>query len=104
MHTEYLVIDHYTEGEEVEHVCEVVPDIGISVLASALGVETVRLRDTARLMVTTDQMDTLRVTQLQAHEKGDGLHTEEATIDVVACRQWLAMKYTRGFHFRCSLT
>lgn len=65
MHTEDLVVDHNAEGEEVEHVGEVVPDVGVSVLPRALSVEPIRLGDTTRFVVAPDEMDTLRVSQLQ---------------------------------------
>jgi hypothetical protein len=43
VYAEYLVIYHHTQGEEVEHVCEVVPDVGVAIFPSALRVEPVRL-------------------------------------------------------------
>ena len=45
MDAEYLVVDDHTKREEVEHVCEVVPHIGISIFSSTFSVETVRLSD-----------------------------------------------------------
>lgn len=41
MDTKYLVIDDNTQGKEVEHVCEVVPDIRISIFPSTFRIETV---------------------------------------------------------------
>lgn len=41
MYAEDIVIYDDGECEEVEHVCEVVPDVGIAVFAAALGVEAV---------------------------------------------------------------
>jgi len=43
MHAEDLVVDDHWEGEEVEHIGEVRPDMGGVVLSNAFRVETVRL-------------------------------------------------------------
>lgn len=61
MYAEYVVIYDDGECEEVEHVREVVPDVGIAVFAATFGVEAVRLGDAARLMVAADECDTVRV-------------------------------------------
>ena len=54
MHTEYLIIDHDGQGKEVEHVGEVVPDIGVAVFAVAFGVKAIGLCYTTRLVVAPD--------------------------------------------------
>ena len=41
MHAKDLVIDDHTQRQEVEHVCEVVPHVGIAVLPGALGIKAV---------------------------------------------------------------
>ena len=43
MDTEDLVVNDHGEREEVEHVCEVRPDMGRSILSHTLGVEPIRL-------------------------------------------------------------
>lgn len=62
--TEDLVIYNNTQSKKIEHVGEIVPDIGVAVFSSAFGVETVRLRDTPRFMVSSDQMDSFGVSEL----------------------------------------
>lgn len=84
VHAEDLVVDHHGEREEVEHVREVVPDVGVAVLARALGVEAVGLRDAAGFVVAADQVDAVGVSKLEADEEGDGFDGEEAAVDVVA--------------------
>ena len=54
MHAEDLVIDHDGQREEVEHVREVVPDVGVAVLAVAFGVEAVGLGYASGLVVAAD--------------------------------------------------
>jgi hypothetical protein len=85
VHAEDLIVDDDGQGEEVEHVGEVVPHVGVAVLARALGVEAVRLCDATRLVVAADEMDAVRVAQLQAYEERDGLNRKEAAVDIVAC-------------------
>lgn len=57
MYTEDLVINHDTQCQEVEHVGEVVPDVGVAVLACAFGIKPVRLGDSAGLVIAADEVD-----------------------------------------------
>lgn len=41
MHAEDLVIDDDTQSEEIKHIGEIMPDIGIAIFSSAFRVETV---------------------------------------------------------------
>ena len=41
MYTKYLIINHNAQCQKVEHVGEVMTDIGVAVFAGTLGVETV---------------------------------------------------------------
>lgn len=61
MYTEDLIVDDNRQRQKVEHVGEIVPDIRIAVLSGALGVEAVRLGDTARLVVATNEVDSVWV-------------------------------------------
>ena len=85
MHAEDLVVDHDAEGQEIEHIREIVPDIGVAVLAGAFCVETVRLGDAAGFMISANQVDTLGVSKLEADEKRYRFDTKEATVDIVPC-------------------
>lgn len=49
-----LIVDHYRQREEVEHVGEVVPHICVAVFPCALGVEAVGLGHAAGLVVAAD--------------------------------------------------
>lgn len=63
MDAEYLVVYDDAEGEEVEHVCEVVPDIGVAVFPGTFCVEAVGLGDPTGLVVAADQVDAVGVPQ-----------------------------------------
>ena len=71
--TEDLVVDERGEGEVVEEVGEVLPHVGVAVLAEALVVESVHLRDLPGLVVAAEDGDALWVSDLESHEEGDGL-------------------------------
>ena len=84
MDAEDAVVDDDREGEEVEHVGEVLPHGRAAVLAHALAVEPVRLGHGAALVIAADELDAVRVPQLEAREERDGLDAEQAAVDVVA--------------------
>ena len=56
MNAEYLVADHNTQRQIVEHVCEIMPDIGTPIFSCALSVETIRLCNTSRLVIPSDEV------------------------------------------------
>ncbi len=43
MHAEDLVVDDHTQGQKIEHVGKVVPDIGVSIFPCTLSIKTVGL-------------------------------------------------------------
>lgn len=45
MHAKDLVVDNYAQGQEIEHVGKVVPDIRVAVFPDTFGVEAVGLCD-----------------------------------------------------------
>ena len=61
MYAEYLVVDDHAQGKEIEHVGEIVPDIGIAVFSRTLCVKSVRLSNASRLMVAADEMNAMGV-------------------------------------------
>jgi len=68
-----LVLDEGSEGEVVEQIGEVPPNISVSVLPQAFIVETVDLGDLARFVVAPEDGDSVAVPQLHRDEEGDGL-------------------------------
>ena len=61
MDAEYLVIDDHAQGEEVKHVREVMPDVGITVFPRTFCVKTVGLSNAARLVVAANEMNAMGV-------------------------------------------
>jgi hypothetical protein len=82
--TEDLVVDECGQREVVEKICEVLPDIGVAVLAEALVVEAVDLSNLPGLVVTSENRDALRVANLESYEEGNGLDRVVASVDIVA--------------------
>lgn len=62
--TEYLVINQGGEGQVVEEICEVFPDIRVAVFPQTLVVESVDLGDLTRFVVAAEDGDALWVTDL----------------------------------------
>ena len=89
MHAEYLVVDHNAQGEKIEHVGKIVPNVGVAVFPSALRIKPVRLGHAAGLVISADEMHTLRVSQFQTHKEGDGLDAEKTTIYIIAYKSQL---------------
>ena len=61
MYAEDLVVDDYTQGKEVEHVREIMPDISIAILSSAFCVEPIRLSNAARLVIAANEVNAMGV-------------------------------------------
>lgn len=76
MDAENLVVDHHRQCQEVEHICKVMPNVGGAIFAATFGVEAVGLCNATRLMVTADEVETLRITELEAYEKRYCFDTE----------------------------
>lgn len=85
MYTEYLIVDDHTEGQKIEHVGKVVPYVGIAVLSGTLGIESVGLCHTSRLVIAAYQMHSVWVSKFQTDKERNGFDTEHSAIDVVAC-------------------
>lgn len=84
MQTEDLVLDKGSQGQEVKEVGEVFPDIRIAVLAKALIVEAVDLRDLSGLVVAAQDCDARGIADFEGDEEGDGFDAIIATVDIVA--------------------
>lgn len=80
---EDLVIDQCRQREVVEEIGEVLPHVRISVFSETLVVEAVDLSDLSGLMVSSEDGDARRISNLESNKKSDCLDGVVATIDVV---------------------
>lgn len=83
MKTEDLIINQSSQREVIEEVGEVFPDIGVSIFAKAFVVETIDLSDLSGLMVTSEDGNTVRVSDLESDEKGNGFNRVITSVNVV---------------------
>lgn len=83
MQAEDLILDQGGEGEEIEQVGEILPDVCVAVFTEALVVETVYLRNLARFVIAAKNGDSLGVADFESDEEGHRLDREVATINVV---------------------
>eukprot|EP00567_Pseudictyota_dubia_P007413 CAMPEP_0197436974 /NCGR_PEP_ID=MMETSP1175-20131217/4295_1 /TAXON_ID=1003142 /ORGANISM="Triceratium dubium, Strain CCMP147" /LENGTH=357 /DNA_ID=CAMNT_0042966381 /DNA_START=566 /DNA_END=1640 /DNA_ORIENTATION=- len=81
---EDLILDDGAETEVVEYLCAIPPHIDAPVLAQALVVEAVDLRDLTALVISTDERDAIRVTHLESEKQKEGFHGVVAPVDEVA--------------------
>lgn len=94
--TEDLVVDQGSQGKVVEEVGEVFPHVGVAILAQALVVESINLCDLARLVVATENGNTLGVSDLERDKQSHCLDRVVTTIDIVT---YSTCQYALKLHF-----
>jgi hypothetical protein len=90
---EDLVLDESGERKVVEKIGEVFPDIGIAVFAQALVIKPIHLCNLAGLVVSSEDGDSLGVTDFEADKKRDSLYRVVATVDIVTWRRRSVMSH-----------
>ena len=76
MDTEDGVVDDNGEGEEVEKIGEVVPDVCVAVFTVTLRVKAVGLGHAPRFVVAADEVYAGWVPQFEEGQEGDGFDAE----------------------------
>lgn len=66
MDTEYLIVDQSCQSQVVKDLSAIAPHIDRAVLAQALIVEAIDLGDLSRLMISSNQGNSLRVSDLHS--------------------------------------
>lgn len=79
-----MVLNDGCQRQVIEQVGEVLPDVGIAILAEALIIEAVDLGDLPTLVVASENRDSVLEAHLEAHEQRHGLHAVVSTIYVVS--------------------
>jgi hypothetical protein len=79
-----LIFDQGREGEVVEEIGKILPNVCIAVLAQAFVVEAVDLSNLTRLVVTAKDGYSLRIANLESYKQGDGFDRKVATVNIVA--------------------
>lgn len=87
MQAEDLILNHGCQWQVIEQIGEVLPNIGIAILAEAFIVEAVDLGDLSTLMIASQNRDSVLEAHLQADQECDRLHAIVAPVDVVTHKQ-----------------
>lgn len=66
MQAEYLVLDDSSQRQEVKQISQVLPYVGVAVLAQTLVVETINLRDLPTLMISSQNSDAVFKSNFEA--------------------------------------
>ena len=82
---EDLVVDKSGEGKVVEEIGKVFPDIGVAIFSEAFIIEPVDLCDLSRLVVSTENCDSRRISDLQSDKEGHGFDGVVTTVYIVSC-------------------
>lgn len=86
MDAKNLVVDNYAQGEKIEHISEIMPNICVAVFAGALGIEAIGLRYAPGFMVSPNQVHTMRVSQFETNKQRNSFDAEQSTVNIVACK------------------
>jgi len=72
------------QRQVIEQACEILPNIGISVLSQALIIKSIDLGDLLTLVITSQDGNSVRVSNFESDEKSHGLNRVVTSIDVIS--------------------
>ena len=81
------VVDDSRQRQVVEQLGELLPNVRVSILAQAFVVEAVHLGDLARLVVASQDRDSVPVADLERDKQSDSLDTIIAAVDIITHEQ-----------------
>ena len=87
METENISIDYSGKRKVIEKRGKVLPDVGISIFSKALIVESVDLSNLLRLVVASENGDSIGVSNLESNKECDRLDGVVSSIDIVTHEQ-----------------
>ena len=83
MKAENLIFDDSCQRQVVKEVRQVLPHVGVAVLAKAFVIEAVNLGDLPALVIASEDSDPFPVAHFEADEQRDGLDGVVASVHVV---------------------
>ena len=84
---EDLVFDDSCQGQVVKKLSELLPDVGVAILPQAFVIEPVDLGDLTRLVISSQDGDSVLIAHLERDKQSDRLDTVVAAIDIVAHKE-----------------
>jgi hypothetical protein len=91
VHSEDAPPNNSSYGKIVKHVSDCSPYTRSVVLAYALSVKAIHLRDLPGLVISPQESDAVGMADFQANEKGNGLDRLSASVDIIAEEQVVGM-------------
>ena len=79
----HLVLNQSGQGEVVEEVGEVSPDVRVAIFPQALVIEAVNLCDLSRFVISAEDCNTIAVAKLKSNEESHGFNRVVASVDVI---------------------
>lgn len=83
MHAKDLIIDNCSDGEVIKDFGEGSPDIERAVFSDTLIIETVNLRDEPRLVISSEQGDSVLVSDLEREQHEESFDAVPSPIDII---------------------
>jgi hypothetical protein len=83
---EDLIVNERGEGEVVEEIGEVFPNVGIAVFSETLVVEAIYLSDLTGFMITTENCDALGVSDFESNQESNSFDRVVSSINVITLR------------------
>lgn len=84
MHTKYLIIDQSSQGQVIEYLSTVFPDIQRAVLPETLVVEAVDLGDLSAFVVASQEGDSRLIAYFEGEQEDKGLYAVETPVDKIS--------------------
>jgi len=84
MEAENLVVNECSKGEVVEEVGKVLPDVCVAVFSEALIVKAIDLGDLAGFMITTEDRDSLGVSNFKSNKEGNSFDRVVSSVNIIA--------------------
>tara|TARA_B110000238_G_C16041156_1_gene401934 strand:+ start:646 stop:945 length:300 start_codon:yes stop_codon:yes gene_type:complete len=72
------------QRQVIEQACEILPNIGISVLSQAFIIKSIDLGDLLTLVITSQDGNSVWVSNFESDEKSHGLNRVVTSIDVIS--------------------
>ena len=86
MNAKHASIHNSTQREVIKDLTAISPHIRRAILPLAFVIEPIHLRNLARLVVSADERDAIRVSHFEREQQQEGLDAVEPAVDEIACR------------------